>query len=107
MIHVIPFGTSEPQDFAIFDKGVAIDGTEWDVDLEIYTMARVEVVLDPPLSVEWLSQPGGTVRVTGTEELALGKYYVRFRLTDATGKIGYAPNQLSADQWHVVRVPSK
>lgn len=105
MTHIIPFGTSEPQDFALFDKGVAIDGTAMTVTLEIFTLARV--VVTPAPTVAWLSQAAGTVRVTGTEILALGKYYVRYRLTDGAGKIGYAPNQAAADQWHVVRVPNK
>jgi hypothetical protein len=31
-------------------------------------------------------------------------YHFRFKLVDGTGKIGYCPNDFSADQWYVTKV---
>jgi len=100
MTHDIPFSTSEPQDFELRDKGVAIVGTGLSVALEITTAAGAPVATPP--TVAWLNQAAGTVRVTGTENLALGDYRVRFKLTDAGGKVGFCPNGEKADLWRVV-----
>lgn len=103
--HIIPEGTSEPQDFALLDAGEAIDGTSIDVALEIAKHPDEEVN-DPP-SVEWLNRAGGTVRVTGTESLTVGLYYVRFKLTDTAGKVGFVPNGRDPLKWRVVPVPEQ
>lgn len=105
MKYTIPFGTSEPQDFALKDDGEALDGSGFTLALEIkkHVTGGTEVVTGPP-AVAWLNQSGGTVRVTGVEGLALGSYLVRYKLTDGLGKVGYAPNGEKADLWHVVAV---
>lgn len=110
MTHVIPVGTSEPQDFALRDDGAAIDGTGLDVELEIYTRVDGEMVQlddddDPPVA-EWLDQVAGTVRVTGCESLEIDNYFVRYKLTDGAGNIGFCPNGAKADLWKVVAIPA-
>lgn len=103
MPHVIPIGTSEPQDFGLFDDRAPIVGTGWSVALEI--TARDGAVIATPPTVAWLNQAAGTVRVTGTEALPLGNYSVRFRLTDLSSKVGFAPNGHAPLLWVVVPVP--
>lgn len=103
MTHIIPYGTSEPQDFALFDDGVALVGTGLTVELVI-TRANGTAVGSPVPSVAWLDQSGGTVRVSGVDTLSVGSYSVRYQLTDGLGTVGYAPNGDAADDWEVVRV---
>lgn len=107
MTHIIPVGTSEPQDFALLDAGVAINGTAITVSLEIAQYASgTTSEVDTPPTVAWLSAAAGTVRVTGTESLEIGTYLVRFKLTDAGSLIGFVPNLAKADIWRVVPVPN-
>jgi hypothetical protein len=101
LIHVIPFGTSEPQDFGLLDKGQPIDGTGFEVSLRI---SKANVAIEP-LPVDWLDQESGTVRVTGCEDLAVGRYKVRYLLTDMSSTEGFVPNGDADDEWHVVKVP--
>lgn len=107
MRHIIPKGTTEPQDFELRDQGVAIVGTGT-VALEIYRKVNgvMEAVTVNPPTVDWLNQAAGTVRVLGVSALAADTYYVRFKLTDSGGAIGYAPNGEKADRWRVVEVPT-
>lgn len=100
MTHVIPFETSEPQDFQLRDDGAAFDGTSITLALEI--VDRSGAVIATPPTVAWLDQAAGTVRVSGCEALAVGSYYVRYVLTDSNGKVGYIPNQRHPDVWYVV-----
>lgn len=102
MTQIIPLGTSEPLDFGLRDNGAAINGTGWDVALEI--ARRDGAAIATPPTVAWLSQAAGTVRVIGTEALTLGSYHVRFQLTDSASKVGYCPNGLTPDLWVVVPV---
>lgn len=102
MTHIIPFGTSESQDFQLVDRGDPIDGTGLDVSLEI--AATNGSPIDPLPTVSWIDQAIGTVRVVGVENLAVGGYRVRYQLTDIIDTIGYAPNGEKADLWHVVAV---
>lgn len=101
--HIIPIGTSEPQDFSLQNDGEAIDGTGLDLELVIYQNVVDEdpVPVDTPPSAAWLDQAAGTVRVTGVEDLEVGLYYVRFKLTDGLGKDGFCPNE-DAALWRVV-----
>lgn len=106
MKHTIPVGTSEPQDFMLKDKGTAIVGTGLTVEFKIEKRegtSGTSAVAAPPTAA-WLDQPGGTVRVTGTEVLAIGSYLVRYKLTDGAGKVGFVPNGDKSDVWHVVPV---
>lgn len=113
MTHIIPVGTSEPQDFELRNDGEALDGTGFDVELEIYqNVADSDPVAPegsppPAPTVEWLAQAQGTVRVTGVEDLAVGQYLVRFKLTDDNEKDGFFPNGAKADIWRVVPVPGR
>lgn len=109
MTHIIPVGTSEPQDFQFRNAiaggaATAIVGTGLTVTLQIHD-ARTGVAVASPPSVAWLDQAAGTVRVTGTGTLALGSYLVRYKLTDAGTLVGFAPNGAQADIWRVVKVP--
>lgn len=107
MNYTIPLGTSEPQDFQLKDEGEPIVGTGITIALSIAKKVSggVEAVVSPP-TVAWLDREAGTVRVTGVEILDLGSYLVRFRLTDASSNVGYAPNGERADVWHVVAIAS-
>ncbi len=107
MTHVIPVGTSEPQDFTLKNDGAAIDGTGFTVDLEISQRVDGAMVdVDTPPTVAWLDRAAGTVRVTGVEDLEIGNYSVRYKVTDGGGKVGYFPNGDKADLWRVVRIPA-
>lgn len=115
MKHVIPVGTTEPQDFELRNDGVAIDGTGFTIAIEVYqrvegawTLLTGETTPAAP-TVAWLSQAVGTVRVSGLDdaELPAGNYRVRFPLTDGSGKVGYFPNGDTADLWCVVAIPAR
>lgn len=107
-VHVIPFGTSEPQQFGLrHNNGDPIDGTGIDVELEIYE--KVDdvwtLIEDTPPTVGWLGTPSdGNVTVTGVDTLAVGNYRVRFKFTDTNDDIGYCPNGEKADLWKVVAI---
>lgn len=98
MTHVIVVGTEEPQDFQIFDNAAALVGTSWNVALVFR-----ETVATPP-TVAWLDQATGKVRVSGCENLAVGRYHVRYKITDGAGRDAFAPSVLAADEWVVVAV---
>jgi hypothetical protein len=100
---IIPLGTSEPYDFQLSNDGAPLDGSNLTVTLHIYRSGVLQSTAPLP-AVAWLSQAGGTVRVTGMQHLALGTYRVRYRLQDAGTTIGYAPNQTNADTWNVVKL---
>lgn len=105
MTHIIPKGTTEPQDFVLRDNGAAINGTGLTVAVEMYTRTDgVEAAVSPAPTAAWLSQATGTVRVTGVGALDAANYYVRFKVTDGSGNIGYFPNREKADVWRVVAV---
>lgn len=106
MKHVIPVGTSEPQDFELRDRGEPINGTGLTVTLEIYARGEDAPLTVPP-GVAWLSQSAGTVRVTGVAELEAGSYQVRFKLTDGTLEVGYVPNGEHSDLWQVVPIGNR
>lgn len=100
LIHNMVVGTTESQDFALLDEGVAIVGTGFTLGIDW----RGTDPAGPP-TVAWLSQAGGTVRVSNTGSMALGKYFFRFTLTDSGGKLNFVPNlDLEANIWRVVRV---
>lgn len=92
-------GTTEPQDFQLYDDGAALVGTGWTVTL----VFRETLGVTPP-TVAWLSQAAGTVRVSGIDALPVGRYHVRYKLTDDASKFGYAPSGDASDVWHIVRV---
>jgi len=104
LVHIIPFGTSEPQDFQLLNDGAALDGTGLTLSIEVET-PQGQAISPLPTAV-WLSQANGTVRVTGIEDLPKGRYRVRYVLT-TTGSpstLGYVPNGQQPDVWHVVEV---
>jgi hypothetical protein len=95
-------GASEPVDVSLLNDGAALVGTGLDVSLSIRAVSPAELPDTLP-TVAWLSQAGGTVRLTGMEALGLGTYKVRFVLTDESEGEGYAPNGGEPDTWRVVR----
>lgn len=101
--HDVPVGTTEPQDFALFNGASALDGAGLTVSLVFETEAGVAV--DPAPTIAWLSQAGGTVRITGAGGLAVGRYYVRVKVTDGSGLVGFFPNDAAKWTWRVVPVP--
>lgn len=103
MIKDIVVGTSEPQDFALTERGAPLVGTGFTVSLEIVANEGSTLPEDLP-TVAWLDQAAGTVRVTGVEALGVGGYRVRFKLTDVGSNIGFSPNGEKADLWRVVAV---
>lgn len=102
MVHVIPVGTSEPQDFQLRNDGSALVGSGLVVTLAIEDQSGA--VIGTPPTVAWLSEAGGTVRVLGVEALPVGTYTVRFELTDGGGRLGFVPNRLAPDVWRVVPI---
>jgi hypothetical protein len=98
MQHTMVYGTTEAQTFQLLDDGENLVGTGLTVTIE-FRESGVSA------SVAWLSQSGGTVSVTGMTGMELERtYHFRFKLVDGTGKIGYCPNDFSADQWYVTKV---
>jgi hypothetical protein len=98
MQHTMVYGTTEPQDFQLYDDGDVLVGTGFTLEIEFR---------EPNVSatVEWLAQATGQVRVTDMIGMSEGKtYHFRFKLTDQNDKIGYCPNTHAADEWFVVRV---
>lgn len=101
MTHVIPAGTSEPQEFRLRNEGVAIDGTDITVGIEVFDCHGTAV---SGLTVEWKTPlTDGIVQVTGIEDLAVGTYTVRFTLEDDGGLIGKVPTSKRPDTWEVVQ----
>lgn len=102
MTFIMVEGTSEPQDFALKDDGVALNGTSWAIGIEW----RGTAPANPP-TIAWLNQAAGTVRASGCEDMARGSYPFRFTITDGSGKMAYVPSSpdtAAADLWVVVRV---
>jgi hypothetical protein len=98
MKHTMVVGTTEPQDFELLETGAALVGTDLDVEIEF----REDV---SGVTAAWLDQAGGTVRVTGAENLLARTYHFRFKLTDGSDDFGYIPNLDTApNEWRVVRV---
>lgn len=94
-------GTSEPQDARLTDDGVALDGTSWDITIEF----REHLDELSEVQVEWLDQDAGTVRLTGTENVPVGHYHFRFKITDGSGDDAYVPSgDKPAAVFAVVRV---
>lgn len=97
-------GTSEPQDFQLYDDDAALVGTGLTLGLAIYQNGTA--VSSPP-TVAWLSQAAGTVRVSSMNLLSAGEYHVRYTVTDSGSKVGYVPggpNVVEADRWIIVPV---
>jgi hypothetical protein len=103
MTYTMPVGTSDPADFQLYEEGVALVGTGYDVDLLIYQGGEL-LGMSPALTVVWLDQTAGTVRVTGAEALEVGTYKFRFTLTDGANKVGFVPTGDGVAHWRVVKV---
>lgn len=99
LIHSMPYGTSEPQDFQLLNDDLAFDATGYTVSIEW----RSPAPSNPP-SVAWLDQTTSKVRVTGTGTMAIGRYPFRFKLVDGSSRVGYASNAAGANLWQVVAV---
>jgi hypothetical protein len=104
----IVVGTSEPLDFELRDKGIAIDGSGLTIALAITQLVdgQPATVTSPP-TVAWLDIAAGTVRVSGAGALPVGNYLVRYQVTDNGGRVGFFPNGDKADIWRVVPVPAR
>jgi hypothetical protein len=89
MTHNLVVGTSEPQDFQLTDDGENLVGTGFDVAIAFAEDASVDA---DDVTVDWLSQADGTVRMTDTEDLPVGSHKFRWTLTDGGGKVGFIPN---------------
>lgn len=112
MTHTMVVGTSESQDFQITDDGENLVGTGLTVGIEFRptttngaALSAAQIAALALVTVAWLTQASGTVRVTGIATLPIGYYYFRWTLTDSGSKKGYVPN-LTADAhaWRVVKV---
>jgi hypothetical protein len=107
---VIVEGQTEPVDVQLKTQPAGgeltnLVGTGLDVAIEIQRYEDgVLTDVDTPPTVAWLSQAGGTVRVSGIETLEVGSYAVRFTLTNIANDVGYVPNGPTADLWRVVAV---
>lgn len=100
MTHKMVVGTIEPQDFQLFNDETALDGTDWDVEI-VFRETDAELA---GVVAAWLDQDAGTVRVTGVEDMAIGQYHFRFKLTDGEGNEGFVPNVDAAGIWTVSKV---
>lgn len=89
MIYILVVGTSEPQDVQLTDDGDPLVGTGFDLDIEF---SADSLDATDAVSVAWLVQASGTVRMTDMEDLPVGDHKFRFSLTDGGGKKGYVPN---------------
>ena len=96
-LYEIVYGTTEPQDFQLLDDSEDQVGTGLEVGIVVYR----GTTLVEGITVAWLSQANGTVRVSGVGTLAVGEYHVRYTLTDGAGKVGYVPSGREADRWLV------
>jgi hypothetical protein len=95
-------GTSDPHDFRLLEEGAAF--TDGELDGVTIAMEWRTAPDDPP-TVDWLDRDAGTVRVTDTEDMAVGLYRFRWKLTDAGGIVSYVPNEdLESNEWRVMRV---
>lgn len=95
-------GTSEPQSIQLTDDGDPLNGTGQDLDIEFAVGAAEET---DAVTVAWLSQSGGTLQMTNTENLPVGSHKFRFTLTDGGGGKGYVPNlSASPNVLQVVKV---
>lgn len=97
MTHQMVVGTTEPQDFALFDDDVAMAGTGFDIGIDWRGSDPAGTIV-----VAWLIQGDGTVRVTGIGDMAVGHYYFRWTLTDGASAVGYNPNKHDAHVWKVI-----
>lgn len=103
LIIVLGETTAKPQQ--LLEEGVALNGTGLTVTLEIKKYAGGEyTAVSPAPAVAWLTQASGIVEITGVENLAVGNYYVRYKLTNGAGKYDYVPNGKGGDLWKVVGV---
>lgn len=104
--YTLVLGTSEPQDVQLEDDGAALVGTGFDVALDFREqgLSSAQLAALAGVSVAWLDQAAGTVRLSGMEDLPLGTYYLRYTLTDGGSNVGYVPNGAIADEWRVVPV---
>jgi hypothetical protein len=101
--HIMVVGTTEPQDFQLYNDGEPFDLTG------MQSVAIDWSGADPSgtFTVDVLGDPtAGKVRVTGAGvgTLPAGKYPFRFRVTDQAGTIGYLPNRADAIVWWVTAV---
>lgn len=102
MTHVMVVGTSEAQEFQITNDGESLVGTGLDIAIQFSADAVVD---SDDVTVAWLAQADGTVRVTDVEGLPLGAHKFRWTLTDSGGKKGYVPNlDVAPHIWRVVKV---
>lgn len=106
--HVIPVGTSVPQDFELRGDGAAIVGTGMTVDLSIERLVNgVAVAVENPPTVAWTTAASGTVRVSGVETLTVASYLVRFKVTDGVGEVTWFPDTEKAMLWRVVPISNR
>lgn len=104
--HIIPEGTTEPQDFQLKADGDNLDGTGLTLGIKIDDRDGTPVTLIG--TIDYLVQANGTVRVLLDKvDLPLNKsaYHVRFSITTGSGKVAFIPNGRDPDIWQVVPVP--
>ena len=102
--HKMVVGTSEPQDFQLYnEEDVPLVGTGVTVEID---WRGTDPVGSPGVTVAWLDATIGTVRVTDTEDMPVGLYRFRWKLTDSGGgRSGFIPNlDIEANYWRVARV---
>ena len=100
MMTPLPEGTSDPYDCALLESGLPLDGTGFTITIVLG--ADGVAIGSPGVTVAWLDQAGGTVRISGAEILPVAGYTVRFQLEDSGGQIGYVPNGDVPETWDVV-----
>ena len=106
MTHHIPAGTTEAQDFQLLADGNPLDGTGLLLELLVADFRRQPVPIGG--SVNWSEAASGRVRyypLVTDLPLERSPYFVRWSVTDPSGRRAFFPNGDLSDTWIVVAVP--
>lgn len=107
---IIVLGETTAKLQQLTEEGEPLVGTGLDVELEIkkYVGAVMTAVDEDELpTVAWQNQALGIVEITEVENLSVGSYFVRYKLTNGDAEFDYVPNGEKADLWTVVAVANK
>ena len=106
--HIIPEGTTEPQDFQLLADKINLLDPSLDLTLGLKIDDKNGLAVTLVGTFAYLDQADGTVRVLlhPTDlPLNLSPYTVRWTITDSAGRIAFIPNGVSADRWQIIAVP--
>jgi hypothetical protein len=99
-------GSNLPHDFSILDEDAAVNATDWDITLELFTAADGAPVTSNLPTMAWVTQNPARFRLSGLENLPAASYVARYRLEDLDGAVGFVPNGSAGHLWLVVAIPT-